>query len=187
MTKSILLNVRHTNKKFDTCFGVEVPLVSYSCWEGRKKGCLFSPKFKQSFYHTTLSNPDHPGKMIQNIKRWIIDIIDGVAYLHSLGIVHRDLTTRNILEAEPSCHLAISNVFMPLFTAKHMRSMMAIIPSFLLQAMFSLLGLSCGRAAFTICLLIVKSSLITPLPLHSVTYFWLALRGNQRIVLRSCS
>lgn len=31
----------------------------------------------------------------------MLDIIDGVAYLHSLGIVHRDLTLGNILESNP--------------------------------------------------------------------------------------
>jgi serine/threonine protein kinase len=42
----------------------------------------------------------------------MLDIIDGVAYLHSLGIVHRDLTWRNILESDPlvicdlQCHNA---------------------------------------------------------------------------------
>ena len=31
----------------------------------------------------------------------MLDIIDGVAFLHSFGIVHRDLTIRNILESDP--------------------------------------------------------------------------------------
>ena len=62
-------------------------------------GALVFPKFKRSFLVTALSNKDH-GR-IQNIRRWMLDIIDGVASLHSLGIVHRDLTLRNILDADP--------------------------------------------------------------------------------------
>jgi hypothetical protein len=42
----------------------------------------------------------------------MLDIVVGVAYLHSLGIAHRDLTWRNILESDPlvicdlQCHHA---------------------------------------------------------------------------------
>ncbi|KAF8199734.1 kinase-like domain-containing protein [Pholiota molesta] len=60
-------------------------------------GLLVFPKIKSSFLYTVLSNSDQ--SRIQNIKRWMLDIIDGVAYLHSLGIVHRDLTMRNILDS----------------------------------------------------------------------------------------
>ncbi|KAF8186287.1 kinase-like domain-containing protein [Pholiota molesta] len=62
-------------------------------------GLLVFPKFARSFDSTVVSNKDQ-GR-IQNIKRWMLDIIDGVAYLHALGIIHRDLTIRNILEAAP--------------------------------------------------------------------------------------
>ncbi|KAF8878992.1 kinase-like domain-containing protein [Gymnopilus junonius] len=31
----------------------------------------------------------------------MLDVIDGVTYLHSLGIVHRDLVMRNILDSNP--------------------------------------------------------------------------------------
>ena len=64
-----------------------------------EEGALVFPKFEQSFLTTVLFNKDQ-GR-IQNIRRWMLDIIDGVAYLHSLGIVHRDLTMRNILESDP--------------------------------------------------------------------------------------
>jgi serine/threonine protein kinase len=75
-----------------------------------KEGALVFPKFKRSFLITVLSNTDH--SRIQNITRWMLDIIDGVAYLQSLGIVHRDLVMRNILESDPlvicdlQCHHA---------------------------------------------------------------------------------
>jgi serine/threonine protein kinase len=64
-----------------------------------EEGALVFPKFERVFLSTVINNTDQ-GR-IQNIKRWMLDIIDGVAYLHSLGIVHRDLTWRNILESDP--------------------------------------------------------------------------------------
>ncbi|KAF8601329.1 kinase-like protein [Ceratobasidium sp. AG-I] len=35
------------------------------------------------------------------IKKWMLDLIDAVAELHAMGIIHRDLVLRNILEADP--------------------------------------------------------------------------------------
>jgi serine/threonine protein kinase len=66
---------------------------------GRTEEGIVFPKFKRPFNVTALLNLGQ-GR-IQNIKRWIFDVIDGVVYLHSLGIVHRDLARRNILEADP--------------------------------------------------------------------------------------
>ncbi|PPQ69694.1 hypothetical protein CVT26_001653 [Gymnopilus dilepis] len=64
-----------------------------------ESGDLVFPKFKETFLLTVLKNKDE-GR-IENIRRWMLDIIDGVAYLHSRGIVHRDLTMRNILQSSP--------------------------------------------------------------------------------------
>ena len=64
-------------------------------------GMLVFPRFKGDLLSASMFNSDKGRTRIQNIKRWMLDVIDGVAYLHSLGIVHRDLTSRNILEADP--------------------------------------------------------------------------------------
>ena len=36
-----------------------------------------------------------------NIRNWMLEIIDGVSFLHSLGVVHRDLDLRTILAGDP--------------------------------------------------------------------------------------
>jgi serine/threonine protein kinase len=38
---------------------------------------------------------------LRDIKKWMLQIIDGVAFMHSLGIIHRDLVARNILVGKP--------------------------------------------------------------------------------------
>jgi serine/threonine protein kinase len=45
------------------------------------------------------TNPDD--RRIQNIQKWMLEVIDAIGNLHSRGIIHRDLVMRNILEAEP--------------------------------------------------------------------------------------
>jgi serine/threonine protein kinase len=63
-----------------------------------EEGAIVFPKFKRSFMQTLVSNNDQ-GR-IQNIRRWMLEVIDGIAYLHSLGIIHRDLTMRNFLDLQ---------------------------------------------------------------------------------------
>jgi len=62
-------------------------------------GSLVFPKYRRGFHLAVIFNTDDC--RVQNIRRWMLDVIDGVAVLHSLGIIHRDLVMRNILEAEP--------------------------------------------------------------------------------------
>lgn len=64
-----------------------------------EEGALVFPKYKRTFQQTVVSNDD--GSRVQNIKRWMLDIIEGVTFLHSKGIVHRDLVWRNVLEGDP--------------------------------------------------------------------------------------
>jgi len=40
------------------------------------------------------------GKVLK-IKEWMLQIVDGVAFMHSLGLIHRDLLARNILVGKP--------------------------------------------------------------------------------------
>ncbi|KAF9474081.1 kinase-like protein [Pholiota conissans] len=47
---------------------------------------------------------------IQTIKKWMLDIIDGLIYLHSMGIVHRDLVSRNILDPGLDASLIICDL-----------------------------------------------------------------------------
>lgn len=106
--KHISKSPQPTNKRSATCCNAVVHIVQLL---GRsEEGALVFPKFKRSFVETLTSNKDK-GR-IENIRRWMLDIIDGVAYLHSLRIIHRDLTWRNILESEPLviCDLQCLNV-----------------------------------------------------------------------------
>ncbi|KAF9474079.1 kinase-like protein [Pholiota conissans] len=59
-------------------------------------GELVFDRVKSTLEHSAIFNSNN-GR-IQNIKRWMLEAIDGVAYLHSQGIVHRDLTAKNILD-----------------------------------------------------------------------------------------
>ena len=36
-----------------------------------------------------------------NIKKWMLQLVEGVSFMHSLGLVHRDLLARNILIGNP--------------------------------------------------------------------------------------
>ncbi|KIM42987.1 hypothetical protein M413DRAFT_443805 [Hebeloma cylindrosporum] len=67
-----------------------------------EEGALVFPRFKKDLADISIENCVNEDQVrIQNIRRWMLDIIDGVGYLHSLGITHRDLTRRNILNADP--------------------------------------------------------------------------------------
>ena len=70
-----------------------------------KEGWLIFPRFERDLFSASLTNL-YRGR-IQQIKGWMLDVIDGVAYLHSLGIVHRDLNRWNILVAD---HLVICDL-----------------------------------------------------------------------------
>ncbi|TDL29943.1 kinase-like protein [Rickenella mellea] len=64
-----------------------------------KDGALVFQKYRHDLSYTVSANRDE--RRVENIKRWMIEVIDAVEVLHSHGIVHRDLVVRNILEAEP--------------------------------------------------------------------------------------
>ena len=72
-----------------------------------ENGQLVFPKIEGSFFITVMANNDN--KRIENIKRWMLEIIDGVEELHSFGIIHRDLHWNNILVPE-SCPLIICDL-----------------------------------------------------------------------------
>ena len=70
-----------------------------------EEGMLVFPRFNRDLFSATYFGLVK-GR-IQKIKRWMLDVIDGVAYLHSLGIVHRDLNRWNILDGD---HLVICDL-----------------------------------------------------------------------------
>lgn len=43
-------------------------------------------------------------------KNWIIQLIDGLSHLHSLGIIHRDLRTANLIFSEDKNRLVICDL-----------------------------------------------------------------------------
>jgi hypothetical protein len=86
---------RLTSKKFAICCSARASLTSYNSWEGD----LVFPKYKRDLDIVAVTNRD--AFRVQNITRWMIEIIDAVALLHARGIVHCDLVMRNILDAEP--------------------------------------------------------------------------------------
>ncbi|KAF8167391.1 hypothetical protein B0H34DRAFT_792120 [Crassisporium funariophilum] len=51
-----------------------------------KDGALVFPKFEHDSVTNIMSHKNE-GR-VQNIRRWMLEVIDGVAYLHSLGICH---------------------------------------------------------------------------------------------------
>jgi Protein tyrosine and serine/threonine kinase len=42
-----------------------------------------------------------PEDRVLNIKRWMLQIVEGVSFMHCLGLTHRDLAARNILVCKP--------------------------------------------------------------------------------------
>ncbi|TDL29940.1 kinase-like protein [Rickenella mellea] len=62
-------------------------------------GALVFQKHERDLFFASLANRDE--RRVENIKRWMIEVIDAVEVLHSHGIVHRDLVARNILDSEP--------------------------------------------------------------------------------------
>ena len=132
-----------------------------------QEGALVFPKLEQSFMITVMSNTDH-GR-IQNIRRWMLDVVDGVAIFTHLGSCTGTLSCGTSL-SQIRLSSVISHI-MPLVTADLLRSMMAIIASFLSPAMSLLSAHCCGSAASTIALTIVMYSL-TILLLPSMTSLW---------------
>lgn len=64
-----------------------------------ENGDLVFPKYLHDLSHAATWNPDHC--RIENIKKWMLEIVDGISFLHSLGIIHRDLVIRNVLASDP--------------------------------------------------------------------------------------
>jgi hypothetical protein len=61
-------------------------------------GELVFPKYKQTLFRAALGNQDK--RRVRTIKRWMTGIIDGVAVLHKMGIVHGNLNVHKIYETE---------------------------------------------------------------------------------------
>jgi serine/threonine protein kinase len=62
-------------------------------------GDLVFPKLKGSLMMAAIRHPVKGRRA--RIKKWLLEIIEAVIELHALGIIHRDLVLRNVLEAEP--------------------------------------------------------------------------------------
>ncbi|KAL6301655.1 kinase-like domain-containing protein [Sparassis latifolia] len=93
--------------------------------------CKGSPHFVQllgRLEDDQLVFPKHPydlllaavsNKSIDAIRKWMLDIIDGIAFLHARGVTYRDFMPRNFLYGDPivicdlECQLASSTCKAP--------------------------------------------------------------------------
>ena len=116
-----------------------------------------------------------------NIRNWMLEIIDGVSFLHSLGVVHRDLDLRNILAGDPVviCDLqcldsiATGHCRAPDLDGGDKSHFSTTSDVFALGTL-----LWCCYFILTV----AKWPWITLLPILSATYFWPALKNRPTVV-----
>lgn len=53
---------------------------------------LVFPKYRYDLFMASIIH-----RSVVDIRKWMIDIVDGITYLHSLGLTYRDLLPRNFL------------------------------------------------------------------------------------------